>query len=295
MQTNSKGVHLLLLLVILAAIALAGCRSFRSQIEVEVIPEEELYQIGIGKYNEENWYDAVAVFERFERLYPNSERIREIRLKRADAHFNKQRNSGYILAKGEYQSFIALYPRYEEADYVWKQIAVCSFKQILPPNRDQSHTHQAIEDFQTFLQRFPDSQYVPEVRQLLQEAYTVLAEHHIVVGTHYFSRGLYTAAAERFKEAIKQNATIEDPESLLYHLAFSLARASDEYGHFYGFATRAKQETESQRYRELHERYLYEAKQYLAELQERFPAASDRADRVSRAINDVTPIQNEVN
>jgi len=278
-------------LALLLATVVSGCRSFQEEIQVEILPEDELYQLGMEKFNAGEWDHAIAVFDRFERLYVNSDRIQEVRLKRADAHFNKDRRSGYILAKAEYQSFISLYPRYEKADYVWKQIAICSFKQILPPNRDQTQTEQSINDFRAFLQKFPDSEYVPEVRKELQEAYSVLAEHHVVVGMHYFRRGLYSAAAERFKKALQQDATLKDPESVLYHLTYSLAKASSEYGRIHDFAVQVKQVGEVPRYRELHNRYLYEAKQYLAEFKERFPASTKRMDILERAINTVRPIR----
>lgn len=291
MQEKKKSTKSIILLVLAALlIAAAGCTTFKDRIRVEIMPEDELYNLGIAKFNEEKWDEAIAVFERFERLYVNSSRVQEIRLKRADAYFNKGRSSSYILAKAEYQSFVQLYPRYDDADYIWKQIAVCSFKQILPPNRDQSQTEEAIKDFQTFLQKYPDSEYVPEVRQNLNDAFKVLAEHHQVVGMHYFSRGLYAAAAERLKKAIQQNVPLDDSEALFYHLVLSLARASDIFGKMHDFMKRVEQEEESERNKELHERYLYEAKQYLDELKQRFPEATNHHSELEREINSVTPI-----
>lgn len=278
---------LLLFVVLLAA---GGCHSFQENISVSDMPEEEMYRLGMEKFEAGEWDHAIAVFNRLERRYINSERIQEVRLKRADAYFNKDRRSGYILAKSEYSGFIQLYPRYEDSAYVWKQISICSFKQILPPNRDQTQTEESIKDFQTFLQRYPDSGYVPEVRAQLQEAYTILAEHHFVVGQHYFGRKLYSAAAERFKAAMQQDVTLKDPETVLYNLSFSLAKASQEFGRIHDFAVRVEQLGEVGRYRERHESALYEAKQYLAEFRERFPSSTARIAAIERAINEVSPI-----
>ena len=286
-RTTRWAFSLLFLALLLAA---GGCHSFQEKISVEVMPEDDLYRLGMQKFEAGEWNHAIAVFERFERLYVNSERVQEIRLKRADAYFNKDRRSGYILAKSDYQSFISLYPRYDDSAYVWKQVAICSFKQILPPNRDQTQTEESIKDFQTFLQKYPESKYVPEVRSLLQEAYTHLAEHHIVVGMHYMGRKMYAAAGERFKSALELDVDIQDPEMVLYNLAFSLAKASEEYGRIHDFAIRVEQLGEVDRYRQRHERALYEAKQYLAEFRERFPKATARIATIERAINEVGPI-----
>jgi outer membrane protein assembly factor BamD len=280
------------LIVFLTAIVLtgAGCTRFKDKIQTQILPEQELYSLGMQKFDEGKWEDAVAVFDRFERLYVNNERVQEVRLKRADAYFNQDYHAAYILAKSEYQSFLALYPNAATQDYVTKQVALCSFKQMLPPNRDQTATEEAIKDLQGFLQRFPDSQYVQEVRQYLNEAYTVLAEHNYIVGLHYFSRNLYGAAAERFKEALRQNVSLEDPEGLLYHLTYSLARSSDVYGKMYSFAKRIERQAELERHFQLHERYLYEAKQYLEEFKEKYPQSTKRRELLEQTIASVTPV-----
>ena len=272
-----------------------GCHSFQETIEVEILPEDELFALGMQKFEAEQWDHAIAVFNRFERLYVNSDKVQQVRLLRADAYYSKGRSTSYIMAKSEYQGFVALYPNYDDADYVWMRIAQCSFHQILPPNRDQTQTEESIKDFQAFLQRFPDSENVPEVRAMLQQSYTHLAEHHIVVGKHYYDRKLYAAAAERFRMAIQQDVTVSDPESLLFHLSVALARASNGYAGVYDFAIRVKQESEAPRYRRLYERYTYEAKQYLAEFKERFPQSTARISIIEREINSVRPLLNTNN
>jgi outer membrane protein assembly factor BamD len=285
-----KSRELMILSMVSLLLVASGCHSFQDRMGTQIMPEEELYQLGIQKFNEGRWDEAIAVFERFERLYVNSDKVQEIRLKRADAYFNKDRRSSFILAKSEYQGFVALYPRYEDSAYVWKQIAICSFKQILPPNRDQTQTEESIKDFQTFLQKYPDSKYVPEVREQLQQAYTNLAEHHVVVGMHYFGRRLYPAAAERLKKSVTMDVTLQDPESVLYYLAYSMAMASEDYRRIHDFALKTKQIPEADRYRQLYESTLYEAKQYFAEYKEKYPGSAGRIAAIERAINAVSPL-----
>ena len=277
--------------LMLLTLVTGGCHSFQETIEVGVLPEDELYELGMQKFNAEEWDHSIAVFNRFERLYVNSDKVQQARLLRADAYYNKGRTTSYIMAKSEYQGFVALYPNYDNADYVWMRIAQCSYHQILPPNRDQTQTEESIKDFQSFLQRFPDSEHVPEVREMLQRSYTHMAEHHIVVGTHYYMRKLYAAAAERFRMAIQQDVSVADPESLLFHLAVSLAKASNYYAGIYDFAMRVNQESEAPRYRKFYERYTYEAKQYLAEFKDRFPQSTSRITIIEREINSIQPLE----
>lgn len=294
MKSDKATWALITLLAVIFLIPLTGCGRFKDRIQKQVLPEAELYELGMQKFREEKWTDAIAVFERFERLYINSDKVKEIRLKRADAYFNQGHHSDYILAKAEYQSYLALYTNLDNADYVSKQIAICSFEMILPPNRDQTHTEQAIKDLQEFLQKYPDSQYVPDVRRYLSEAYKTFAEHNYIVGLHYFGRKLYAASAERFKEAIRQNVLLDDQEGVLYHLAYSLARASDVYARMYNFGKRIKQtESNLDRYKQIQQRYLYEANQYYEEFKEKFPQATGRQARIKAAIDESTPLEQQ--
>lgn len=272
---------------------LTGCTRYQEKIQSEIIPEPELYAMAMGKYNEKAWDDAISTFNRYEALYISGPHIQEIRLKKGDAYFNKDTISAYILAKSEYQNFLSLYPRYENEDYVWLQIAKCSVKQMLPPNRDQSPTESAIKDLENFLSRFPDSQYVPEARLYLKQAYDNKAEHNYVVGMHYFGRGIFHSAAERFKDALKLNADISNPEDLLYKLSYSLAKGADYYSKYYNFLSFSKQDVIKNYYKERSQTFLYEAKQYLQEYQDKYPENTGRISELQNEINLVTPINNE--
>lgn len=283
------------LIAICAALVLASasCARYQESIQTEILPEQELYTLGMTKFNEKAWEDAIATFDRYERLYVTNDRVQEVRLKRADAQFFRNSTSSLILAKSEYQSFLALYPRYERDDYVWLQIARCSFNQMLPPNRDQTPTRNAIEDLLRFLERFPDSSLVPEARQLLQQAYANMAEYHIIVGEHYFKRQVFPSAAERFKAALELKVELSDLENVIYKLTLSLSRSSDYYRVLNEYSQGEGQENIRAHYRTLHDRYLYEAKQYLAEYSGKYPSNTARIAELQAEINMVLPIKDE--
>lgn len=271
-------------------ISVSGCARFEDRIQTEIVPEPQLYALAMEKFNQNDWDAAIATFERYERLYVNSERVQEVRLKRADAYFNKNNQTSLIIAKSEYQSFLALYPRYDREDYIWLQIAKCSLNQMLPPNRDQSPTREAIKDLENFLERFPNSALVPEARLQLQEAYGNLAQYHIVVGWYYYGRSQYPSASGRFKQAIELNVEIPDLDKVLYALTVSLARTSSHYKALYDFYTRAERDVFIERYKVEHEKSLYEAKQFLLDFKEKFPSQSDKIAELQNEINLVSTI-----
>lgn len=283
-----KNKHLIILGLIIL-MALTSCKRFDQAIRTEVLPEDELYAIALEKFNQQAWDDAIAAFDRFERLYVNSDKIQDVRLMRADAQFNRGRTSGYISAKAEYQQFIALYPNYEREDYLWFQIANCSLQQMLPENRDQTATREAIEDLEVFLNRFPDSQYAPEAREKLNSAYERLAKYHVVVGDHYYGRGIYASAALRYMKALEMNVTLESLRDVLYKLTISLSRSATGYYSSFKAAENAtvKQEELIELYKGRYQESQFNARKYLGEYKASFPGDSDRIRELTREVDQI--------
>lgn len=281
-----KKIALVLIIIVLAS---TSCRRFEQQIRTETLPEGELYQLAMQKFEEKAWLDAVAAFDRYERLYVNSEKIEEVRLKRADAHFNRGTFTGYMAAKTEYQQFIALYPNFPREDYLWFQIANCSVQQMLPADRDQNPTKTAIQDLELFINRYPDSEYVSEARELLNEAYKRLAEYNIVVGNHYYNRGLYASAAGRYKEAVDLNVALPEMEETLYRLIHSLAVSASSYHAFYKDAENSTVQRDQviDFYKEKYRDNLFNARNYLSEYSSNYPGNSGRIADLRALINQV--------
>ena len=73
------------------------------------------------------------------------------------------------------------------------------FLQMLSPQRDQTETREAIKEFETFVERYPNSSLMGEVREKLREARDRLASADYEVGLFYFRSRWYPGAIDRFK------------------------------------------------------------------------------------------------
>jgi outer membrane protein assembly factor BamD len=68
------------------------------------------------------------------------------------------------------------------------------------PDRDHAEAVQAEAEFQTFLEKYPNSPLLPQAEQHLREVQEVLAEGNFRVASFYYIRGAYKASGARLIE-----------------------------------------------------------------------------------------------
>jgi outer membrane protein assembly factor BamD len=89
------------------------------------------------------------------------------------------------------------FPFLPEATYAQMQVAMAHYKQMDKPDRDRSHAVAAEEEFQVFLQKYPNDPLAPQAEQHLREVQEVLAEGEYRIGYYYYVKNDKRAAAAR--------------------------------------------------------------------------------------------------
>ncbi len=129
--------------------------------------------------------------------YPDSEYLAKAKLAIADSYFKEGGTSNMALAVSGYKDFIVFFPFLPEATYAQMQVAMTHYRQMDKPDRDKSHAVAAEEEFQIFLQKYPNDPLAPQAQQHLREVQEVLAEGDYRIGYYYYVKGDKRAAAAR--------------------------------------------------------------------------------------------------
>jgi len=129
--------------------------------------------------------------------YPDSEFLAKAKLSIADSYFKEGGTANMTQAISGYKDFIVFFPFLPEASYAQLQVATAHFRQMEKPDRDRTQAHEAEDEFQTFLQKYPNDPLAPKAMQRLREVQEVLAEGDYRVGRYYFVKGDRRAAAAR--------------------------------------------------------------------------------------------------
>lgn len=221
-----------------------------------------LFERGAESAKDKKWIEAREYYRNLVDNYPQSPYRPDAKLALGDTYISDGGTENLLLAGNEFREFLTFYPTHPRADYAQLQLAKSFAAQMLAPERDQSATRDAIKEIEIFLQRFPNSQLMPEARKMEREAKDRLSEANYRIGFYYFRVRWYPGAIDRFKDLLKVDPNYTNRDAVYYHLAESLYRAS------LNDADPTEKRAEALPY---YERLLkeFEKSEYLAEAQKR--------------------------
>ena len=211
-------------IVILAlAVSLAGCAAKSNSMPPGTAEADKfLFDRGTESAKDKKWLDAREYFRNIVDNYPQSPFRPDAKLALGDTYMGQGGTENFLLAANEFREFLTFYPTHARADYAQLQLARSFVQQMLAPERDQTATRDAIKEIEIFLQRFPNSQLMPEARKMERQAKDRLSDANYRVGFFYYRIKWYTGAIDRFKDVLKTDPEYSNRDALYYHLAESL-------------------------------------------------------------------------
>jgi outer membrane protein assembly factor BamD len=191
-------------------------------------PDRFLFDRGTTALGEQKWTRAREYFRQIVDNYPQSPLRPEAKLGVGDSYLGEKSAESLVLAANEYREFLTFYPTNTRADYAQYMLAMTHYEQMRAPLRDQTETEEALREFQTFFERFPNSPLTPEVREKWREARNRLSEAEYLVGLHYFRMRWYPGAIPRFKSVLQEDPGYGGRDEVYFYLAESLARSDNK-------------------------------------------------------------------
>ena len=151
--------------------------------------------------------------------YPDSEYLAKAKLAIADSYYKEGGTANLTQAIASYKDFIVFFPFLPEAPYAQMQVAMTHYKQMEKPDRDRTEARAAEDEFQTFLNRYPNDPLVPQTTQHLREVQELLAEGDFRIGYYYYVKGDRRAAAGRLISVTKRYPLYSKADRALWMLS----------------------------------------------------------------------------
>jgi outer membrane protein assembly factor BamD len=222
---NEKILRVLLISVCTLSVLSMACASgARKAPSGTSQPDKFLFDQGTAALQDEKWITAREYFRELVDTYPQSEFRAEAKLGIGDSYLGDGTTESKILAINEFREFLTFFPTHNRADYAQYKLAMAHFYQMQNPQRDQTETKEAIAEFQGFIERYPNSSLMPEVRKNLREARDRLAESDYQVALFYYRNRWYPGAVERLKALLARDPEYTYRDAAYYHLAESLVK-----------------------------------------------------------------------
>lgn len=204
------------------------------------------FKKSMALYQNGEYSDAAEAFETVISIGRGTQYGEEAQYFLAESYFNDQR---YLLAASEYERYSSLFPRSakrQEADF---KEAYCYYRMSPRYQLDQTYTRTAIEKFQLFNSRYPDSDRVQEAAHYIDEMRSRLAHKLYSAADMYLRTDQYEAAVIYFDLVINQY-----PESVWAER--SLVDQINTYVVYADNSVRSRQQERYQKAVESYETYL---------------------------------------
>jgi outer membrane protein assembly factor BamD len=226
MTFDTRRPHLAALVIAVLALSAACGGESRRLPPGTSNPDKFLYDRGIAAINDKKWLTAREYFRQIVDGYPQSPLRADAKLGVADTYLGEGTTEGYIAAINEYREFLNFFPTHPRADYAQYKLAMGHFHQMRAPERDQTETKAAILEFEAFVERFPNSSLMGEVRAKMREARDRMSESNYRVGVFYFRLRHYPGAIDRFREILKTDPEYTHRDGVYFYLAESLMKVN---------------------------------------------------------------------
>lgn len=203
--------------------------------ELLTTPKEALFEKGKALIEKKKWEQGRKYLSFVFETYPNDPVGRDALLLVADSYVRQGGTSAYTEARYRYRDYLNRYPDAPKRDYARYQFAYCSDKEHGKPDRDQTPTREAIQQYQALIREYPDSAYAGAARERVRQLIDLLAEHEFSVGYFYMRKGSLGSAMGRFSSVEERFPEYGAKDKLFYYQGRTLSRLGreDEAARYY--------------------------------------------------------------
>jgi outer membrane protein assembly factor BamD len=198
-------------IVVILLVLLSSCGEYPKLLKST---DYELKKTKAKEYYAKGEY--VKVTELLTQILPRfraTDEAEELNWMNADSYFGMK---DYFMAGTYFKSFVDQFPfgkHAEEANYM---AALCDYKISAKPELDQENTKSAIEGFNIFLNRFPNSAKAEECRNMIKELQDKLVEKSYLSAKLYYDMKAYKAAIVALTNSLKEYANTKYREKMMY-------------------------------------------------------------------------------
>lgn len=221
-----------ILCALLLTMLLASCGEFNKILKSN---DGELKFAYAKKYFEEKKYGrTITLLEEIRSAYQHTPKDEEILYLLAQSYFL---DKDYVTASQVYAGYYNKYPKGEYTEIARFNAAYGMYLDSPDARLDQTSTIKAIQNFQNFLEFYPQSDKAPEAQKLMFELQEKLAYKEFLAARLYFNLGLYArinyyeSCVVTAEEALKSypfSAFAEEFQILVVRSKFELAANSIE-------------------------------------------------------------------
>ena len=219
-----KSAIFFLAILLIAAACEIGCSSSK---EVESLPVEVRYSQAMTKFNKEDYLEAAEDFKLVTVQYPGSSVADSAQFYIALCRY---RRDEFILAASECDILIKTMPSSPLIPRARYLKGMSDYELSPQFTLDQKYTRAAIDDFQSFIEYFPNDSLAKDAAEKIDELNNKLAKKEYENGRLYFRLEYYRAAITYFDIVLDRYHDSRYADNALFGKAQALRERHDDAG-----------------------------------------------------------------
>jgi outer membrane protein assembly factor BamD len=204
------------ILIFVAVLSLSSCSKYQKLLKSNDFGLK--YEKAVEFYEKGDYYRALQLFDQVIPLYRGKDKAEELFYYYAQSYYKQ---GDYVMASYYLKRYAKDYPGTDRAEEAWFLSAYCKYLESPKPSLDQTPTKEAISELQSFANRFPNSDRIEKVNQLIDELNAKLAKKMYNKAMLYFKMEDYRAARVTFKNLVKKFPDSEYREEALFRVVQS--------------------------------------------------------------------------
>lgn len=198
-------------LVLAVGAGVTSCSKYNRLIKSQDV--ELKYQKAFEYYNAEDYQRALPLFEELIALTRGTSRSEIIYYHYAYCYFGLR---DFYLASFYFNTFTKTYPNSEYVEECAFMSAYCHYMNSPIPSLDQTDTQRAIDQFQLFLERYPDTERKDTTNALISALVEKLEEKSYENAALYYDIEQYKAAVIALNNVLKDYPNTKYKEDILF-------------------------------------------------------------------------------
>lgn len=213
--------------ILITLTILSSCNEYQKALKSEDIATK--FKMGEAFYDEGKYAKANKLFAQIVPNYRGKPQAEKLMYLYSNSYY---RMKDYYISGYQFERFATSYPKSEKLEEA-SFLSAKSYYMLSPIySKDQKETIEAIEKLQTFINLFPESEYLAEANELIKELDFKLQKKAFEIAKQYNRISDYPASVKSFDNFIFEFPGSElKEEALFFRLdsAYKLAMNSLEY------------------------------------------------------------------
>jgi len=175
--------------ILVLFIGLTACNDYQKALKTEDIATK--FKMGEQLYNEGKFSRANKLFVQIVPSYRGKPQAEKLMYLYADTFYKMK---DHYVAGYQYERFATSYPKSEKVEEASFKSAESYYHLSRVFSKDQTETHDALGKLQTFINVYPNSQYLEQANALVKSLQTKLEEKAFSTAKQYNTIGDYQAS-----------------------------------------------------------------------------------------------------